>query len=141
MSYHAWKCVPTAVSCWVNISEVPECHLLRQMSCQCGSHKLIQEFVFHQLTVYLPHFDILNGHIIKSMYTRWLSITQLSKAWLYQYSRSSFKLLGIFSLCETNLDKSSDTGSKFVRGYLSLILKYYVTHVHGLEVYVKKGLP
>ena len=30
----AWKCVPTAVSGGVDISEVPECHLLRQMSSQ-----------------------------------------------------------------------------------------------------------
>ena len=29
-----WKCVPTAISVGVDISEVPECHLLRQMSSQ-----------------------------------------------------------------------------------------------------------
>ena len=27
-----WKCVPTAISGGVGISEVPGCHLLRQMS-------------------------------------------------------------------------------------------------------------
>ena len=31
---HAWKCVPTAISSGVDISEVPGCHLLRQMSSQ-----------------------------------------------------------------------------------------------------------
>ena len=30
----AWKCVPTAISGGVDISEVPGCHLLRQMSSQ-----------------------------------------------------------------------------------------------------------
>ena len=30
---HAWKCVPTAISDGVDISEVPGCHLLQQMSC------------------------------------------------------------------------------------------------------------
>ena len=30
----AWKCVPTAISGGVNISEVPGCHLLQQMSSQ-----------------------------------------------------------------------------------------------------------
>ena len=30
----AWKCVPTAISCGVDISEVPGCHLLRQMRSQ-----------------------------------------------------------------------------------------------------------
>ena len=31
---HAWKCVTTANSGGVNISEVPGCHLLQQMSSQ-----------------------------------------------------------------------------------------------------------
>ena len=31
---HAWKCVPTAISGSMNVSEVPGCHLLRQMSYQ-----------------------------------------------------------------------------------------------------------
>ena len=30
----SWKCVPTAISSDVDISEVPGCHLLRQMSSQ-----------------------------------------------------------------------------------------------------------
>ena len=34
VSCRAWKCVPTAISSGVDISEVPECHLLRQMSSQ-----------------------------------------------------------------------------------------------------------
>ena len=29
-----WKCVPTAISVGVDISEVPGCHLLQQMSPQ-----------------------------------------------------------------------------------------------------------
>ena len=31
---HAWKCVPTAIFDGVDISEVPGCHLLWQMSSQ-----------------------------------------------------------------------------------------------------------
>ena len=31
---HAWKCVPTAISGSMNVSEVPGCHLVRQMSYQ-----------------------------------------------------------------------------------------------------------
>ena len=30
----AWKCVPTAISGGVDISEVPGCHLLQQVSSQ-----------------------------------------------------------------------------------------------------------
>ena len=32
--YREWKCVSTAISGGVDISEVPECHFLRQMSSQ-----------------------------------------------------------------------------------------------------------
>ena len=46
----------------------------------------------------------------------------------------------ILALCETNLDGSIDSGNFFVRGYLPLIRKNSVTHMHGLEVYVMEGL-
>ena len=42
---------------------------------------------------------------------------------------------------ETNLDDSVDSGNFSVRGYLPLIRKDSSTHMHGLAVYVKKGLP
>ena len=44
----------------------------------------------------------------------------------------------ILVLCETNLD---DSGNLSVRGYLPLIQKDSGTHIHGLAVYVKEGLP
>ena len=47
----------------------------------------------------------------------------------------------IFVLCETNLDDSIDSGNLSVRGYLPLIQKDSQTHMHGLVVYVKEGLP
>ena len=47
----------------------------------------------------------------------------------------------ILALCETNLDYSIDSGNFSVRGYLSLIQKDSGTHMHGLAVYVKEGLP
>ena len=47
----------------------------------------------------------------------------------------------IFALCETNLDDSIDSGNFSVRGYLPLIRKDSSTHMHGLAVYVKEGLP
>ena len=46
----------------------------------------------------------------------------------------------ILALCETNLDDSIDSGNFSVRGYLPLIRKDSSTHMHGLAVYVKKGL-
>ena len=47
----------------------------------------------------------------------------------------------ILALCETNLDESIDSGNFFVRGYIPLIRKDSSTHMHGLAVYVKEGLP
>ena len=49
--------------------------------------------------------------------------------------------LDILALCETNLDDSTDSGHFSVRGYLPLIRKGSSTHMHGLGVYVKEGLP
>ena len=47
----------------------------------------------------------------------------------------------ILALCETNLDDSIDSGNFSMRGYLPLTRKYSSTHMHGLAVYVKEGLP
>ena len=45
------------------------------------------------------------------------------------------------TLCETNLDDSTDSVNFFVTGYLPLIQKYSSTHMHRLAVYAKEGLP
>ena len=47
----------------------------------------------------------------------------------------------ILALCETNLDDSNDSGNFSVRGYLPLIWKDFVAHMHGFAIYVKEGLP
>ena len=39
------------------------------------------------------------------------------------------------------MDDSIDSGNFSVRGYLPLIRKGPTTHMHGLPVYVKEGLP
>ena len=47
----------------------------------------------------------------------------------------------ILAQSETNLDDSIDFGNFSVRGYLPLIQKDSSTHMHGLLVYLKEGLP
>ena len=47
----------------------------------------------------------------------------------------------ILALCETNMDDSIDSSNFSVRGYLPLIWKDSNTHMHGLTVSVKEGLP
>ena len=47
----------------------------------------------------------------------------------------------ILALCETNLDDSIDSGNVFVKCYLPLTWKDSSTHMYGLVVCVKEGLP
>ena len=53
-----WKTVPTGISGGMDISEVPECNLSRQMICQWGLQKLLQGFVSHELTAYPSVFNM-----------------------------------------------------------------------------------
>ena len=55
------------------------------------------------------------------------------------YLESNFA--DVLALRETNLDDSIDIGNFSVRGYLPLTRKNSITHIHGLAVYVKEGLP
>ena len=47
----------------------------------------------------------------------------------------------ILALCETNLNNSTDSCNFWVKGYLPLIQKDFISHMHGLAVYVKERLP
>ena len=47
----------------------------------------------------------------------------------------------ILAVYEINLGHSIDSGNFSVKGYLPLIRKDSVTHMYGLAVYVKEGLP
>ena len=47
----------------------------------------------------------------------------------------------ILAVCDINLKDSIDFGNLSMRGYLPLIRKDSHTHMHGLPVYVKEGLP
>ena len=47
----------------------------------------------------------------------------------------------ILALSKKNLDDSIDSGNFSVRGYIALIQKDSVIHMHGLVVYVKEELP
>ena len=46
----------------------------------------------------------------------------------------------IFALCETDMDDSIDSDNFSERGYLPLIWKDSISHMHGPTVYVKEGL-
>ena len=46
----------------------------------------------------------------------------------------------ILPLCEANLEDSIDSSNFSVRGYLLVIRKDFVSHMHSLAVYVKEEL-
>ena len=140
-----------------DISEVPDCHLLRQMSSQLGPQILIQGLVSHEVTAYHSVFNLF--------LTRWI-IAILSKGCKPNNleSHNSLKLsfinirglpfnfvecesffesnsIDILTLCETNLDDPIDSVNFYMRGYLPLIGKDSITHMCDLAAYVKRGLP
>ena len=125
------------------------------MSSQWESQKLLQGLVSHELTAYLSIFNLFNLSTLRWYYQKHVNQIilncKLSKAELYEYSRPSFEFcwLWIFpwiklsrhlALCEINLDDSINSGNFSVRGYLPLIRKDSVTHMHGLAFSVKEGL-
>ena len=152
-----WKCAPTAIFGGVDISEVPGCHFLQQMSSQWGSQKLLQGLVSHELTAYLSIFDKFLTQWIMAILSKgckpdkfephnslklsFMNIWGLRSNFVECESFLESNSPDILALCETNLDDSIDSGNFSVRGYLPLIWKDSITHMHGLAVYVKDELP
>ena len=58
MPYLHMEVHPTTIFGGVDISKVPGCHLLRQMSSQWRSQKLLQGLVSRELTVYFSIFNL-----------------------------------------------------------------------------------
>ena len=91
-----------------------------------------------------PTFLFLTNLIFESHNSLKLSFTNIRGLRLNFVDCKSFLQSNspdILALCKTNLDDSIDSGNFSVRGYLPLIRKDSSTHMHGLAVYVKEGLP
>ena len=139
----------------MDIFEVPECHLLRQMRAKWGSQKLLQGLVSHELTAYLSSFNQFKLNELWPYYQRHVNqiiwIVQLSKTLLYEYSRPSFEFcwFRIFPWIKLSWNSCSVWDKlrwlnwfwQFLRERFLLIEKDSGTHMHGLVVYVKEGLP
>ena len=98
----AWKCVSTAISGGVDISEVPGCYLLQQMSSQWGSQKLLQGLVSRELTVCPSIFDLFLTQQIMEILSKGCKPDNTETLKLNstnEYSRFSFKFcwMRIFS--------------------------------------------
>ena len=138
-----WKCVPT----------VSLCYLLRQMSSQWGSQKLLQGLVSHELTAYHSVFNLFLTLWIMVILSKgckpdkfeshnsqklsFMNIWGLCSNFVECESFLESNSSEIFAQCETNLDDSIDSGNFPVRVYLPLIWKDSITHMHGLAVDMK----
>ena len=124
------------------------------MSSQWGSQKLLQGLVSHEITVYLSILNLFklnelwpynckpcNFESYNPVKVSFTNIWGLCLSFVDWESFLESNSPDILALCETNLDDSIDSGNFFVRGYLPLIRKDSSTHMHGLTVYVKEGLP
>ena len=149
-----WKCVPTAISGGVGISEDPGCHLLQRTSSLLRvTKKLIQGLVSHRLTAYLSVFDLfltkrdewiyqkdvneitLNHTILKNLTLRIIE----TFVWILLNAN-----LSLNQTLLTSSDDSIDSGKFSLRVYLPLIWKDSITCallMHVLAVYSKEGLP
>ena len=82
-----------------------------------------------------------NFESLNSLKLSFTNIWGLHSIFVYCESFLESNSPDLLALCETNLDDSIDSGNFSVRGYLPLIRKDSSTHMHGLAVYVKEGLP
>ena len=101
-------------------------------------------FNLFKLNELWPYYQKHVNQIILNRTTLWSLALRIFEAFvriLLIASLSLYQTLLTFLLCDTNLDESIDSGNFSVRGYLPLIRKDSRTHMHGLVVYVKEGLP
>ena len=119
--------------------------------------KLLQGLMSHELIAYLSVFNIYltqwitavlwkvckpdNFESHNSVKLSFTNIRGLRSNFVDCESFLESNSPDILALCETNLDDSIDSGNFSVRGYLPLIRKDSITHMHGLAVYMKEGLP
>ena len=147
----AWKCVPTAISGYVDITEVPGCHYVRWVLSE--GHK---NYFKDSFKAYLSVFNLSLTQWIMAMLSKGCKADNFDSHSSLKLSfanicgdRSNFVECKSFlesnssgiSFPEENLDDSIDSGNFGARHCLPLIWKDSITHTYGLAVYLKKGLP
>ena len=73
------------------ISEVPECHLLRQMSSQCGSQKSLQGLVAHELTACISIFNLFKINELWPYYQKHVNQRILNRTTLQSLALQIFE--------------------------------------------------
>ena len=101
--------------------------MICQMSCQCGSQKLIKVLMFHELTACLSVFDLfltseLLPYFLNDVHEyRFTNVRGFHSNFVDCESFLGSNFPDILTVCKTNLDDSIDPGNFSVRGYLHLI--------------------
>ena len=110
------------------IEEVPQCHLLQQMSSQWGSQRLLQELVSCELIAYPSIFNLFLTQWIMAILSKWCKPgnfeshnslkVSFTNIWglCSNFVECESNSLDILALCETNLDDWIDSGNFSVRG-------------------------
>ena len=126
------------------------------MSFRWGSQKLLQGLVSHELTAYLSIFNLFKlnelwpyyqkyvNHIILNYVTLQSLDLQIFEAFAWNWWLCIFHWIKLswHSCSMWNKPGWLDWFWQFsVRGFFPVIQKDSSTHMHGLAVYVKKGLP
>ena len=106
------------------------------MSSQWRSQNLLQGLVSHEPIAYLSIFTLFKLNELWPYYQKHVNQIILNRTFLWSLALQIFEVL-TFLLCV----RQTDSGNLPVRGYLPLIRKDSGTHMHGLTVYVKEGLP
>ena len=125
-----WKCVSTAISCGMDVSNVLGCQLLQKMSSQWGLQELIR-----RLASELKEVAILSK-LCKPDHFKWDNYLKLSftNIWALHSNFDGCEFFleanspDILALCKTNIDDSVCSGN------FRLIWKDYTTDRHGLAV-------
>ena len=142
---------------WYRYFQIPWMSFVMTDEVSVRSQKLLQVLVSHKLTACFSVYNVFltqwimailwkgckpdNFEPHNSLKLSFTNILGLCSSFVECESSLETNSPDILALCETNLDDSIDSRNYSVRGYLPLIRKDAITHLHGLAVYVKEGLP
>ena len=142
--YHTWKCVPTAISGGVHISESTWVSFLLTNEFSVGVTEITLLLVSHELTAYFSVLDLFSTQWIMVMLSwpyslklRFISIQVLFSIFLECESFLESNSPDALTLCEKNLGDSIDSGYFTVSVYIPLNWKDSTTHIHGFAVHVQ----
>ena len=111
------------------------------MSHELTAYLSLFDLILTQLAILSKEFEPYNFKSPNSLKLSFTNIWGLCSNFVEYESFFDSNFPNILGLCETHLDDSIDSGNFSLTDYLPLKWKDSISHVHGLAVYVKEGLP